>query len=220
MSEESERARRLRERMVARQLRGRGLEDERVLRAMAEVPRHRFVDAADLEEAYDDGPRPIGHLQTISQPYMVALMTSLLELRGGERVLEIGTGSGYQTAVLAHLGARVFTVERIPELQQRARAVLEDLGHRSIRYRTGDGTTGWPEEAPFDRVLVTAGAREVPGSLDGQLADGGILVIPVGPSSWQDLLTIRREGDRRRRREHCRCAFVRLIGEEGWPEEA
>jgi len=216
--EREERVRQLADRMVRGQIRSRGVRDERVLAALRSVPRHRFVPEAALEDAYADGPLPIGRGQTISQPYMVALMTELLRLRGGESVLEIGTGSGYQTAVLAELGAQVFTIERLGDLQDRARAVLESLGYLDVRYRVGDGTLGWPEEAPFDRILVTAGAREVPGSLFRQLEAGGMLLIPVGPSGYQDLLEVRRDGDREIRTSHCRCAFVRLIGQEGWPD--
>jgi len=205
-----------REQMVERQLRRRGIRDRRVLEVMARVPRERFVPESLRESAYEDRPMGIGCGQTISQPYMVAVMTEALRLTGPERVLEIGTGSGYQTAILAELAAEVYTVERVSELVGEARERLAELGCPNIRHHTGDGTLGWPEEAPFDRILVTAGAPVVPEALTEQLADGGILVIPVGDESSQDLLRLRRDGDRIRRESLLRCVFVKLIGEQGW----
>jgi protein-L-isoaspartate(D-aspartate) O-methyltransferase len=205
--------------MVESQIRHRGIVDTRVLRAFEAVPRHLFVPEAELSWAYRDAPHSIGHRQTISQPYIVALMTEVLALGGGEKVLEIGTGCGYQTAILAEMGAVVHTVERIPELGLRARTTLEGIGYRDIRYHVGDGSLGWPEAGPFDRIIVTAGARTVPGSLQGQLADHGILVLPVGAIGVQELVSVRREGERFETESHCRCAFVKLIGEKGWPEE-
>ena len=172
-----------RERMVADQLRARGITDPRVLTAMGRVPRHRFVEEALAARAYGDYPLPIGEKQTISQPYMVALMTQALELVGGERVLEVGTGSGYQTAILAELAAKVYSVERIRSLADRARAILEELGYYNVLIRVGDGTLGWREEAPFDAVLVTAAAPEVPAPLVEHVKPGGRLVIPVGGST-------------------------------------
>ncbi len=211
----------LRESMVERQIRARGVRDGRVLEAMREIPRHRFVPDLRPEQAYSDGPHAIGHRQTISQPFMVALMTELLEIEGGETVLEIGTGSGYQTAVLLTLGARVFTIERIPELAERAVAALASLGITNFRSRVGDGTLGWPSEAPFDRIIVTAGARQDPRILAEQLAPEGILLAPIGPLGGQELIRIRRTGEGITTREsHCHCAFVRLIGEDSWPEES
>jgi len=208
---------RLRLSMVAQQLRGRGIRDERVLDAMARIPRHRFVPEIRQRYAYDDRPLDIGSAQTISQPYMVAVMTEALELAGVERVLEIGTGSGYQTAVLADLAAEVLTVERHADLSERARGCLAHAGIENVRFRVGDGTLGWPEEAPFDRIIVTAGAPKVPPALTDQVADGGLLVIPVGDAWGQELLRLRRKGDRLKRERLLRCVFVKLIGQQGWP---
>jgi protein-L-isoaspartate(D-aspartate) O-methyltransferase len=204
--------------MVERQILGRGIRDARLLRVLESVPRHVFVPEADLSWAYCDAPHTIGHRQTISQPYIVALMTEILDLRGGEKVLEVGTGSGYQTAILVEMGATVYTIERIPDLGHRARATLESLGYEGIRYRIGDGSLGWPDAAPFDRIIVTAGPREVPESLRSQLAEGGLLVLPVGGAGFQELVSIQREATGFRSTSHCRCAFVKLIGEEGWAE--
>ena len=205
-----------RSRMVQHQIRARGVRDQRVLDAMLRLPREKFVPEHLQASAYEDHPLSIGCGQTISQPYMVALMTEALELSGRERVLEIGTGSGYQTAILAELADEVYTVERVPELSQAARQRLAELGYANVRFHVGDGTLGWPEEAPFDRILVTAGAPEVPPALTEQLADDGLLVIPVGNGYGQDLLSIRRRGDRFASRSLCRCVFVKLIGEQGW----
>jgi protein-L-isoaspartate(D-aspartate) O-methyltransferase len=205
--------------MVATQLRARGVGDERVLAAMAEIPRHEFLPDGDRAEAYADRPLPIGERQTISQPYMVASMTALLGLTGGERVLEIGTGSGYQTAVLARLAAEVLSVERIPALSARARETLSRLGVRNVRFRVGDGSAGWPEEAPFDAVLVTAAAPEIPPALLDQLADPGLLVAPVGDRIVQDLVRVRRERGRDRHERHFKCIFVPLIGADGFRED-
>ena len=193
--------------------------DERVLAAMAETPRHEFLPDEGRAEAYADRPLPIGERQTISQPYMVASMTELLGLTGRERVLEIGTGSGYQTAVLARLAAEVLSVERIPALAARARETLSMLGVRNVRFRVGDGSAGWPEEAPFDAVLVTAAAPEVPRALLDQLADPGVLVAPVGDRIVQDLVHIRRERGRDRQDRHFKCVFVPLIGADGFRED-
>jgi protein-L-isoaspartate(D-aspartate) O-methyltransferase len=199
-------------------LESKGIRDRRVLEAFRRVDRAAFVPAALKERAWEDRPLPIGAGQTISQPYMVALMTELLELRGGERVLEIGTGSGFQTAMLAELGAKVYSVERLPELAEGARARLEGLGYAgSIRFRVGDGSLGWPEEAPFDRVLAAAGAPALPEAPSGQLGEGGILVLPLGGEGDQDLLRFRKDRGRLLREWICRCAFVKLVGREGWP---
>ena len=206
-----------RERMVADQLRGRGITDLRVLTAMGRVPRHRFVEEALAARAYGDYPLPIGEKQTISQPYMVALMTQALELTGGERVLEVGTGSGYQTAILAEVAGKVYSVERIRALADRARAILEELGYYNILIRVGDGTLGWREEAPFDAVLVTAAAPEVPSPLVEQVKPGGRLVIPVGGSTAQVLKCLVKEPDGAvRESELVGCVFVKLVGEQGW----
>lgn len=206
-----------RERMVADQLRARGITDPRVLTAMGRVPRHRFVEEALVGRAYGDYPLPIGEKQTISQPYMVALMTQALELGGGERVLEVGTGSGYQTAVLAEMAGKVYSIERIRTLAERARAMLEELGYYNVLIRVGDGTLGWREEAPFDAVLVTAAAPEVPGPLVEQLKPGGRLVIPVGGTTAQVLKSLVKEPDGTvRESELVGCVFVKLVGEQGW----
>ena len=206
-----------RERMVADQLRARGITDPRVLTAMGRVPRHRFVEEALAGRAYGDYPLPIGEKQTISQPYMVALMTQALELGGGERVLEVGTGSGYQTAILAELAGKVYSVERIRALADRARAILEDLGYYNVLIRVGDGTLGWREEAPFDAVLVTAAAPEVPAPLVEQLKPGGRLVIPVGGTTAQVLKSLVKDADGTvRESELVGCVFVKLVGEQGW----
>jgi protein-L-isoaspartate(D-aspartate) O-methyltransferase len=206
-----------RRRMVETQLVARGIRDPEVLRAMGRVPRHLFVDEALLDRAYGDGALPIGHGQTISQPLMVATMTEALQLEGTEKVLEIGTGSGYQTAVLAEIAERVFSIERVAPLYRRARALLDRLGYHRVILRHGDGTLGWGDHAPYDAILVTAGAPHVPGALRDQLAEGGRLVVPVGDRSLQSLVRItrRREGDRRE--ELGGCIFVSLIGSDGWP---
>jgi len=205
--------------MVEEQLRRRGIRDERVLAAMTKVPRHLFVPSASQSEAYEDRPLPIGDGQTISQPYMVAIMTQSLNLTGGEKILEIGTGSGYQTAVLAELAREVFTVERLFDLFQKAEARLRTLGCENVSCRLGDGSKGWPEKAPFDGILVTAGAPEVPGALKSQLAEGGRLVIPVGSRYTQNLLRIERGGSRFAEEDITGCVFVPLVGESGWREE-
>ncbi len=206
--------------MVETQIAARGVKDEAVLAAMAAVPRHLFVPEALRGEAYDDHPLVIGDGQTISQPYMVAVMTEALKMRPGDRVLEIGTGSGYQTAVLAQLAASVVSIERHAALAERARAVLDRIGAAQVEIRVGDGTAGAPDRAPFDRILVTAGAPAVPETLREQLADGGRLVIPVGPSGFQRLTIVDRAGERFVTREGEACTFVPLIGRYGWPDHA
>jgi protein-L-isoaspartate(D-aspartate) O-methyltransferase len=206
-----------RERMVAEQLERRGIRDARVLRAMAKVPRHRFVDEALVGRAYGDYPLPIGERQTISQPYMVALMTETLELVGHERVLEVGTGSGYQTAILAELCSKVFSVERITTLANRAIATLDSLGCYNVLVRVGDGSLGWREEAPFDAILVTAAAPAVPEALAEQLTLKGRLVIPVGNAYGQELRRGIKEETGMRWSELGGCVFVKLIGEQAWP---
>ena len=204
--------------MVEDQLRRRGISDPRVLEAMGKIPRHLFVPEDYRDSAYDDRPLPIGEGQTISQPYMVAIMTQSLELKGGERVLEIGTGSGYQAAVLAEVARELFTIERIPVLAERARKVLLELGYTNISFRTGDGSRGWPEEAPFDGIIVTAGAPEVPRSLKFQLREGGRLVIPTGPRYTQTLYKLTRRGDHFVEEDITGCVFVPLVGDFGWEE--
>jgi protein-L-isoaspartate(D-aspartate) O-methyltransferase len=208
-----------RQAMVEDQLRRRGISDPRVLEAMEKVPRHLFVPEDYQASAYDDRPLPIGEGQTISQPYMVAIMTQSLELKGRERVLEIGTGSGYQAAVLAELARELFTVERIPGLTPRAEKLLRDQGYKNIFFRTGDGSRGWPEEAPFDGIIVTAAAPEIPPTFKSQLAEGGRLVIPTGPRFTQTLYKLIRQGDRFREEEVTGCVFVPLVGDYGWEDK-
>ncbi len=202
--------------MVEQDLRARGIRDSRVLEAFLKVPRERFVPARERVHAYADRPLPIGFGQTISQPYMVAVMLEALELSGREKVLEIGTGSGYQTALLAELAREVYTVDIIPELVDQARWVLKDMGYRNIRFRVGDGGEGWPEHAPFDRIIVSAAMPEIPSPLLEQLADGGILVGPVGDLMEQDLVRLRRRGETFNRQPLGRCAFVPLRGKWGF----
>jgi protein-L-isoaspartate(D-aspartate) O-methyltransferase len=204
-----------RRRMVEEQLERRDIEDPKVLAAMGRVPRHRFVPEALQFRAYADHPLPIGSGQTISQPYIVALMTQLAELEPDDSVLEIGTGSGYQAAVLAEIVREVYTIEIIPELAERAKALLAELGYRNVTPRTGDGYVGWKENAPFDAILVTAAPPEVPQPLLEQLAPGGILVIPVGPQSMtQRLLRIEKSADgSTTTREIIPVVFVPLVRE-------
>lgn len=207
----------MRREMVERHLRARGIRDPRVLEAMGRLERHRFVDGPLMSQAYQDRALPIGHGQTISQPWIVAHMTEALELAGDERVLEVGTGSGYQAALLALLCAKVYTVERHSELLARARRVFDELGLDNIVSRRGDGSIGWPQEGPFDRILVTAGAPAVPESLARQLSVGGRMVLPVGDRREQELKIIDRLSDSSfRGRSVGACAFVPLLGKEGW----
>ncbi len=204
--------------MIEEQLVRRGIADPRVLEAMRRVPRHRFVEEALQERAYGDYPLPIGEGQTISQPYMVAAMTQLLRLGGQEKVLEIGTGSGYQTAILAELARRVCSIERLPALAARARRILEELGHTNAVVKTADGTYGWPDEAPFDRILVTAGAPAVPAPLFQQLDEGGRLVVPIGEAQSQTLHVVEKIEGRMRTSTDCGCVFVKLVGKYGWED--
>ncbi len=205
-----------RARMVKTQLASRDITDPRVLDAMGSVPRHAFVLPSDWDEAYDDHPLRIGCDQTISQPYIVAYMTQALQVTEDMRVLEVGTGSGYQTAVLAAMGADVYTIERHAPLLEQARERLAEIKYAErVHFRASDGTLGWPEEAPFDRILVTAAAPAVPASLQEQLADGGRMVLPVGEGR-QSLQIVTRSGDRFRTRHDMGVVFVRLIGEEGF----
>ena len=202
--------------MVESQLKARGLRDRRVLRAMSRVPRHVFVPGSLQGFAYADEPLPIGGGQTISQPYIVAYMTEALGLSGVERVLEVGTGSGYQTAVLAEVAAEVWTIELDPDLAAGAREKLEALGYGNIRFRVGDGNAGWPEAAPFDGILVTAAPPDVPVALERQLADGGRMIVPVGRES-QELVLVRREGWAFPRQGLIGVRFVPLLGGRGNP---
>ncbi len=204
--------------MVARQLVARGIADKRVLAAMEEVPRHLFVGESLRYEAYDDCPLPIGEGQTISQPYMVAIMTELLELKGGETILEIGTGSGYQAAVLSRLCQRVYTIERLESLSHRAREVTASCGYHNITFIVGDGTEGWPSEGPYDGIIVTAGAPTVPEALVEQLQLWGRLVIPVGDRFSQTLRRVTRKQGYTSSENHTGCRFVDLIGRFGWSD--
>jgi len=205
--------------MVDSQIRSRGIRDERLLKAMELIPRHIFVDEGLADQAYNDNPLPIGEGQTISQPYMVALMTEALELKGGEKVLEIGTGSGYQSAILSKLADRVFSIEKIASLAGRARSILDLLGCFNVLTRVGDGSYGWRGEAPFDGIIVTAGAPDIPMPILEQLTIGGSLVIPVGSLSSQTLLRLTRlseDIEDVKREDLGGCRFVSLIGEYGW----
>lgn len=206
-----------RRRMVEDHVIARGITDQRVIDAMMKVPRHKFVEEALEIQAYQDGPLPIGEKQTISQPYMVAVMSEALELDGSETVLEVGTGSGYQAAVLALLADRVFSLERIPSLARRARKVLDSCGYGKVNIRLADGTLGWQEMGPFEGIIVTAGAPDIPQEYLDQLAIGGRLVIPVGPRDTQVLMRITRTADNNFQEEKILgCRFVPLIGDRGW----
>jgi protein-L-isoaspartate(D-aspartate) O-methyltransferase len=205
-----------RDRMVAEQLEARGIRDSRVLQAMRKVPRERFVDDAMRERAYDDGPLPIGYGQTISQPYMVARMCELGRLSGTERVLEVGAGSGYQTAVLCELGRSIYAVEVRPELARSCQRRLAILGHRNVEIGCFDGTHGWRERAPYDVIIVAAGAPQIPPLLVDQLAEGGRLVVPVGSRQQQRLAVVTRHGARFDVDWNTPCTFVDLIGKFGW----
>jgi protein-L-isoaspartate(D-aspartate) O-methyltransferase len=207
---------RARERMVEEQLVNRGITDLRVLAAVAKVERHCFVEEALRTRAYDDKPLPIGERQTISQPYMVGLMTQTLALCGDERVLEIGTGCGYQTAVLAELAATVFTMERLAALAMIARSTLDAFGYTNVVARVGDGSLGWAEAAPFDAIIVTAGTPQVPRPLVAQLAIGGRLVFPIGEEELQTLVRIRKEEAGLHEEYFGDCRFVKLVGRYGW----
>ncbi|MBW1788764.1 MAG: protein-L-isoaspartate(D-aspartate) O-methyltransferase [Deltaproteobacteria bacterium] len=207
-----------REKMVETQLVPRKIKDQRVLAAMRKVPRHRFVGSGLIGEAYNDHPLPIGQGQTISQPYIVALMTEALKLTGKEYTLEIGTGSGYQTAVLAELSRRVYTVERVKPLINGSIKLLDELGYTNVMYKTYDGTLGWKENSPYDGIIVTAGAPDVPQPLIDQLADGGRLVIPVGDKLSQELIRITKKKRRFVKEKLGGCRFVDLIGEHGWKD--
>ena len=202
--------------MVKQQIKARGVSDSKVLSAMNAVPRHAFVPPESQRYAYEDRPLSIGEGQTISQPYMVALMTECLDLKCGEKVLEIGTGSGYQTAILAEIAEMVYTIERHALLVERAKEALDELGYKNYEAKAGDGTIGWEEKAPFDGIIVTAGAPEVPPRLIEQLAEGGRLVIPVGHHGFQTLIKITKKGKKLKRNSITGCTFVPLIGEQGW----
>ncbi len=209
----------LREFMVKTQLIPRGIKDERVLNTMKKVPRHLFVDDPMQYRAYDDMALSIGEGQTISQPYMVAVMTELLELKGNEKVLEIGTGSGYQAAILAELANEVYTIERFAVLAKHAEERFRSLGYDNIHIRVADGTLGWSGEAPFDRIIITAGTPKIPDSLIVQLSEGGLIIAPVGDRFSQQLLKCKKSRDRLSEEYHTPCVFVPLIGEHAWKGE-
>ena len=210
---------RLRDMMVDTQLIPRGIKDERVLSAMRKVPRHLFVDDYMQHNAYADMALPIGDEQTISQPYMVAIMTELLELKGNEKILEIGTGSGYQAAILGELSREVFTIERKALLAKKADERFQALEYNNIRVLAGDGTIGLSEKSPFDRILITAGSPKIPEPLIEQLSDGGIIIAPVGIRFSQQLLIVRKSKEGVSEQTHVPCVFVPLIGKHGWPED-
>jgi len=205
-----------RTKMVESQLVARGIKNPRVLAAMQKVHRHVFLEEALQCQAYGDHPLPIGEKQTISQPYIVALMTQALELTGREKALEIGTGSGYQTAILAELADMVYSVERIPVLVYKARKVLDELGYFNVNIRIGDGTRGWPEESPYDAIIVTAASPEIPAPLTEQLTTGGRLVVPVGGRYSQELIRVERTETGLIQTNLGGCRFVSLIGQHGW----
>ena len=210
---------RARLKMVEEQVISRGIKDPRVIAAMRKVPRHLFVEEALQNQSYSDRPLPIGEKQTISQPYMVAVMTEALQLTGKEKVLEIGAGSGYQTAILAEVARKVFSIERILSLTMKARTLILDLGYANVEITFSDGTQGWVEESPFDAIIVTAGSPDIPQPLVDQLAIGGRLVIPVGDESVQDLIRVTKTEEGVKREDLGGCRFVKLIGKHGWNEE-
>jgi protein-L-isoaspartate(D-aspartate) O-methyltransferase len=207
-----------REAMVRLQIAGRGINSPRLLEAFTSIERHKFIPEELWHQAYGDWPLPIGNGQTISQPYMVALMTDLLRLDGTESVLEIGTGSGYQTAILCSLSKRVYSIERDADLSQTASKNLRNMGINNFVLIVGDGTLGWNRYAPFDRIIVTAGAPSVPPSLLSQLKDDGRMVIPVGNKDSQEILIIDKSAEGTREEMTCPCRFVPLVGKEGWTE--
>jgi protein-L-isoaspartate(D-aspartate) O-methyltransferase len=206
-----------RHQMVETQLRQRGIHDARVLAALERVPRHEFVSEPYRDQAYDDNPLPIGNAQTISQPYIVALMLELLALNPHDIVLEVGTGSGYQTALLAELAARVDSVERYPGLAAAAQSVLQRLGYTNFEIRVGDGSLGMPDHAPFDAIIVSAATPQLPQALFDQLREGGRLVVPIGPVDAQQLQQITKREGRPKISQAVGCRFVPLIGEQGYP---
>jgi len=205
--------------MVEEQIVLRGVKDPRLIAAMKKVPRHLFVEEALQNQAYNDHPLPIGEKQTISQPYMVALMTEAMQLGGKEKVLEIGAGSGYQTAILAEMATEVFSVERIRSLAIKARKLLYELGYFNVDIKIFDGTYGWVEKSPFDAIIVTAGAPDIPQPLFDQLSIGGRLVIPIGDAFVQDLFRITKTEEGMKKEDLGGCRFVKLIGRYGWEDE-
>lgn len=206
----------LRKHMVEEQIIARGIKNKKVLEAFYKVPRHRFISDELRDNAYSDYPIPIGEGQTISQPYIVALMTECLDLSGAEKVLEIGTGSGYQTAILSELTKRVYSIERVTNLAKRAEAVLNELGYKNIWIKIGDGTLGWPEESPFDRVIITAASPHIPPPLVEQLSEKGKIVIPLGETFSQVLTVAEKKNNKLQYQQVCGCVFVPLVGKYGW----
>jgi len=218
MKNEHLKFKRLREEMVNKQIEARGISDLNVLLAMRKVPRHLFVSEALMDQAYGDFPLPIGHQQTISQPYIVAEMTQALQLTPDDRVLEIGTGSGYQAAILAEIVFRVYTIERMHPLLVNARSLFDTLNYHNIVTKYSDGTTGWADESPFDAIIVTAGAPDIPRTLLNQLAVGGRMIVPVGDQYSQELIKIYRDASGIQKSNLGGCRFVKLVGEHGWKE--
>jgi protein-L-isoaspartate(D-aspartate) O-methyltransferase len=218
MIEASKKYKRQREEMVKRQIVARGITDEKVISAMRTVPRHLFVSEALTDQAHGDFPLPIGEQQTISQPYIVAEMTQALQLSKEDRVLEIGTGSGYQAAIISQIAYRVYTIERIHSLLLKARSLFDRLLYHNILTRYSDGTSGWADQSPFDAIIITAGAPKIPETLVSQLAMGGRMVIPVGDQYSQELIKLHREKNGIHKTNLGGCRFVKLIGEQGWRE--
>ncbi len=208
-----------RQQMIRLQLSARNVSDPQVLKVMGQLPRELFIPEQWRHAAYEDRAVPIGSKQTISQPYMVAFMTQKLQLSSQHKVLEIGTGCGYQTAILAKLVAQVYTIERIEALSQRARTVLETLQIKNVHYLLGDGCLGWEQFAPYDRIMITAGAPDVPELLSDQLCDGGIMIVPTGPVEGQTLMQVVKQGPELKKTALLGCRFVKLYGRQAWPEE-
>jgi len=209
----------LKKRMVQEQLMPRGIKNARVLDVFSRIDRHKFIPEDLRKSAYADFPLPIGEGQTISQPYIVALMTESLDLSGKEKVLEIGTGSGYQTAILAQLAREVYSIERFEALAERAQTMLNELGYKNIKIKVGDGTLGWEEASPFDRIIITAASPKTPMPLIEQLADNGKLILPLGESFSQVLTLVEKKDGKLKSSALCGCVFVPLVGKYGWPNE-
>ncbi len=207
-----------RQNMVRSQITGRGIRDTRIIAALIEVPRHLFVDPGMQSSAYSDNALPIYQGQTISQPYMVAIMTEQLDVKTSDKILEIGTGSGYQAAILSRLSKQVYSIERHPELAERALKNLAAAGIENVKIFCGDGTLGWPEEAPFDKIIITAGAPSIPQTLMDQLSEGGRMVIPVGNRHIQSLQVVDKINNKPEVRQSIDCVFVPLVGKQGWSD--
>jgi len=206
----------LRENMVNSQIKARGISDEKILQSMREIPRHLFVPEQQRSYSYEDFPLPIGEGQTISQPHIVALMTEMLQLKENDKVLEIGTGSGYQTAILSKTAKEVYTMEKIEHLGLKAEKLFEELGYKNIRVKIGDGTEGWSEYAPYDGIIVTAGSPQIPTPLIEQLSENGRIVIPIGDAFSQDLIVAQKIKGKLIKKIVCGCVFVPLVGKHGW----